>query len=158
MHVLSDANGLPLRAGVVRGHALTTVRPSKPVLSHFHMGHESHAADSKPKRLHADKAYDVPHLRRWLWGKRIGVRIARKGIDSSERLGRSRWVIERIMSWLTGYRRLTHRYEHHPPQLPGLSRTGRRPLLLQTAPQTDHVGHGRKPTGVDGVPPVRAAL
>ncbi|MFE9572863.1 RICIN domain-containing protein [Streptomyces sp. NPDC006692] len=23
-----------------------------------------HAADSKPRRLHADKAYDVPHLRR----------------------------------------------------------------------------------------------
>ena len=52
------------------------------------MGHESHAADSKPQRLRNDKAYDMPHLRRWLWGKRIGVRIARKGIDSSERLGR----------------------------------------------------------------------
>jgi transposase len=65
-------------------------------------------------RLHADKAYDVPHLRRWLWGKRIGLRIARKGIDSSERLGRRRWVIERTMSWLTGYRRLAHRYERHP--------------------------------------------
>ncbi len=47
-------------------------------------------------------------------GKRIGVRIARKGIDSSERLGRRRWVIERTMSWLTGYRRLHHRYERKP--------------------------------------------
>jgi transposase len=85
------------------------------MLSHFHVGHESHAADSKPRRLHADKAYDVPHLRRWLWGKHIGVRIARKGIESSERLGRRRWVIERTMSWLTGYRRLNHhRYERHP--------------------------------------------
>ncbi|MER5570598.1 transposase, partial [Streptomyces goshikiensis] len=34
--------------------------------------------------------------------------------ESSERLGRRRWVIERTMSWLTGYRRLNHRYEHHP--------------------------------------------
>ncbi|GGW56258.1 hypothetical protein GCM10010503_36730 [Streptomyces lucensis JCM 4490] len=75
------------------------------------MGHESHAGDSKPVPLHADKAYDIP---RWLWGKRIGVRIARKGIDSSERLGRRRCVIERTMSWLTGYRRLNHRYEHKP--------------------------------------------
>lgn len=32
----------------------------------------------KPQRLHADKAYDVPRLRKWLWGKHIGVRIARK--------------------------------------------------------------------------------
>lgn len=70
--------------------------------------------DSKPQRLHADKAYDVPHLRRWLWGKHIGVRIARKGIESSQRLGRRRWVIERTMSWLTSYRRLNHRYERQP--------------------------------------------
>ncbi|GAA2971706.1 hypothetical protein GCM10010446_65470 [Streptomyces enissocaesilis] len=56
----------------------------------------------------------MPHLRKWLWGKRIGVRIARKGIESSERLGRRRRVIERTMSWLTGYRRLNHRYEQHP--------------------------------------------
>jgi len=37
----------------------------------------------------------------------------RKGVDSSERLGRHRWVVERTISWLTGYRRLTIRYEHH---------------------------------------------
>ncbi|WP_399145374.1 transposase [Streptomyces sp. MK7] len=27
---------------------------------------------------------------------------------------RRRWVIERTMSWLTGYRRLNHRYEREP--------------------------------------------
>ncbi|MGW7674346.1 transposase, partial [Streptomyces sp. NPDC054775] len=47
-------------------------------------------------------------------GKRIGVRIARKGIESSERLGRQRWVIERTMTWLSGYRRLSPRYERNP--------------------------------------------
>jgi len=51
----------------------------------------------KPGKLHADKAYDQPELRRWVRGKRIGVRIARKGVESSERLGRHRWVIERTM-------------------------------------------------------------
>ncbi|WP_327181242.1 IS5 family transposase [Streptomyces sp. NBC_01334] len=113
MHVLSDANGLPLRVGLSAANTHDSLA-LKPMLSHFHIGHESHATDSKPQRLHADKAYDVLHLRRWLWGKRIGVRIARKGIDSSERLGRRRWVIERTMSWLTGYRRLNHRYERQP--------------------------------------------
>jgi transposase len=97
MHVLSDANGLPLRVGLSAANTHDSLA-LKPMLSHFHMGHESHAADSKPVRLHADKAYDIPHLRRWLWGKRIGVRIARKGVDSSERLGRRRWVIERTLS------------------------------------------------------------
>ncbi len=36
-------------------------------------------------RLHAAKAYDRADLRRWLRWMRIGVRIARKGIESSER-------------------------------------------------------------------------
>ncbi len=30
----------------------------------------------------------------------------RKGIESSERLGRNRWVIERTSPWLTGYHQL----------------------------------------------------
>jgi len=111
--VLSDADGLPLRVALTAANTHDS-QALKPMLSHFHMGHESHAAQSKPQCLHADKAYNVPHLRKWLWGKRIGVRIARKGIESSERLGRRRWVIERTMSWLTGYRRLNHRYERHP--------------------------------------------
>jgi hypothetical protein len=35
----------------------------------------------------------------------------RKGIESSTRLGRHRWVIERTMSWLMRYRRLVRRYD-----------------------------------------------
>jgi hypothetical protein len=40
--------------------------------------------------------------RRWLRWKRIGVRLARKDIEPSERLGRRRWVIERTVAWLSG--------------------------------------------------------
>ena len=65
----------------------------------------------RPAKLHADKAYDVPRCRRFLHRRRIGVRIARKGIESSPRLGRHRWVIERTLAWLSRYRRLTIRYE-----------------------------------------------
>lgn len=42
------------------------------------------------------------------------MRIARKGIETGERLGRRRRVIERTMSWLSGYRRLSPRYERDP--------------------------------------------
>nr|WP_281066427.1 transposase [Streptomyces sp. PvR006] len=41
----------------------------------------------------------------------IRHRIARKGVDSSRRLGRHRWVVERTVSWLAGCRRLHCRYE-----------------------------------------------
>jgi transposase len=67
----------------------------------------------RPARLHADKAYDQADLRAWLRDRGIAVRIARKGIETSDKLGRHRWVIERTLAWLTGYRRLTLRYERN---------------------------------------------
>ncbi|GLY79200.1 hypothetical protein Airi01_074670 [Actinoallomurus iriomotensis] len=51
------------------------------------------------------------HLRRWLRLRGITHRIARKGIESSQRLGRHRWTVERTMAWLAGCRRLHRRYE-----------------------------------------------
>ncbi|MCC3765157.1 transposase [Glycomyces sp. TRM65418] len=64
-------------------------------------------------RCGADKAYDIPDCHRTLRERRIGDRIARRGIESSARLGRHRWAIERTIAWLGGYRRLTLRYERH---------------------------------------------
>ena len=65
----------------------------------------------RPAKLHADKGYDYEHLRTWLRRRGITPRIARRGVESSTRLGRHRWVVERSFAWLTGYRRLTLRYE-----------------------------------------------
>ncbi|MFG2639222.1 transposase, partial [Streptomyces sp. NPDC048362] len=65
----------------------------------------------RPAKLHADKGYDYAHLRRWLTQRGIRQRIARKGIETSQRLDRYRWTIERTMVWLAGCRRLHHRYE-----------------------------------------------
>ena len=65
----------------------------------------------RPKKLHTDKAYDFPRCRKALRKRGITPRIARRGIDSSERLGRHRWVVERTLAWLAKYRRLTIRYE-----------------------------------------------
>ena len=41
----------------------------------------------------------------------IEARIARRGLDSSEKLGRHRWVVEGTFSWLYRFRRLTICYE-----------------------------------------------
>ena len=114
MHILSDANGLPLAVGVSAANVHDSLALKPMVLGH-QTRHDPHRGRYlKPQHLHADTAYDVPHLRKWLRGKRIGVRIARKGIESSERLGRRRWVIERTMSRLSGYHRPSLRYERHP--------------------------------------------
>jgi nicotinamidase/pyrazinamidase len=41
----------------------------------------------------------------------IKARIARRGKETSEKLGRHRWVVERTLAWLARYRRLAVRYE-----------------------------------------------
>ncbi|WP_418952831.1 IS5 family transposase [Streptomyces formicae] len=52
----------------------------------------------RPATLHADKGYDFNYLRNWLRRRQIVPRIARRGIEASDRLGQHRWVIERTMS------------------------------------------------------------
>jgi transposase len=65
----------------------------------------------RPGRVHADKAYDHRRCRAYFRRRGIRPRIARRGIESSARLGRHRWTIERTGAWLGGFRRLRIRYE-----------------------------------------------
>jgi transposase len=65
----------------------------------------------RPDKVHADKAYDHRRCRSYLTRRRIKVRIARRGIESSQRLGRHRWKAERTIAWLAGCRRLRTRYD-----------------------------------------------
>ncbi|MDT8912101.1 IS5 family transposase [Amycolatopsis sp. PS_44_ISF1] len=114
MHILSDRSAMPLVVGVSRGNTVGG-DGLKPLVAGLLSRHDPRRGRiAKPRKPHADKAYDIPALRRWLRGKRIGVRIARRGVESSQRLGRHRWAIERTMSWLTGYRRLSPCYDRLP--------------------------------------------
>jgi len=65
----------------------------------------------RPRKVHADKGYDYPRCRAELRQHGITPRIARRGVESKERLGRWRWRIERTIAWLLGFRRLRIRYE-----------------------------------------------
>jgi len=90
MHVLSDANGLPLLVGVSVGNTHDS-EGLKPMVAGHQARHDPHRGRYfKPRRLHADKAYDRADLCRWFRWTRIGVRIASTGIESSGRLGRRR--------------------------------------------------------------------
>jgi hypothetical protein len=53
---------------------------------------------------------------------------------------------ERSMSWLTGYRRLNHRYETPPPPLPRHRPNRRHPPLLQASPAPRYIAHGPSQT------------
>jgi transposase len=65
----------------------------------------------RPQKLRADKVYDAKKCRKALHKRGIKARIARRGKESSEKLGRHRWVVERTLSWLNRYRRLKVRFE-----------------------------------------------
>jgi len=65
----------------------------------------------RPDKLHADKAYDHRRCRTACRRRGIAPRIARRGIETSQRLGRHRWVVERTFAWFNRFRRLATRYE-----------------------------------------------
>ena len=111
IHVMSEGAGLPLVVGVSAANT-NDAQALKPLVKAIPAIRSRRGPRRRnPDKLHADKAYDHTELRKWLRRRGIQVRIARKGIETSDKLGRHRWVIERTISWLTGYRRLTLRYE-----------------------------------------------
>ena len=65
----------------------------------------------RPEKLHASNGYDYPRCRCYLHQRGIKVRIARAGVESSNHLGRFRWVVERTISWLLRFKRLGLRYD-----------------------------------------------
>ncbi|MFH9078054.1 IS5 family transposase [Streptomyces pristinaespiralis] len=111
IHLITERTGLPLSVGISGANLrdsqalIPLVKGIPPIRS------RRGPRRRKPNKLHADKGYDYSHLRQWLRERRITHRIARKGIETSKRLGRHRWTIERTMAWLAGRRRLHRRYE-----------------------------------------------
>jgi hypothetical protein len=73
----------------------------------------------RPAKLHGDKGHGYPRCRRALRRRGICPRIARRGIEPSDKLGRHRYVVERSLAWLVGYRRLQVRYERRADILLG---------------------------------------
>jgi transposase len=110
-HQIVDKNGLPL-ATVLSGanvpdgkRFLQTVDAVPPIRG------KAGRPRRRPEKVHADKAYDDKKLRQGLRKRGIVPRLARRGIESREKLGRYRWVAERTFSWQQGARRLRVRDE-----------------------------------------------
>ena len=107
--VLTDGAGVPLGVAV-EGANTHDKRLLEPTLDSMPV-ERPRPTTTRPQHFCADKGYDYAHLRRWLSSRGIRHRIARKGVETSQRLGRHRWTIERTMAWLAGCRRLHRRYE-----------------------------------------------
>ncbi|MFD0479936.1 IS5 family transposase [Nonomuraea thailandensis] len=111
IHLITERTGLPIAVAISAANLHDSVALEPLVRSIPPIRSRRGPRRRRPGRLHGDKGYDYPRLRAFLRGRGIVPRIARRGIESSQRLGRHRWVVERTVSWLAGCRRLHRRYE-----------------------------------------------
>ncbi|MEV8311152.1 IS5 family transposase [Streptomyces flavidovirens] len=110
-HVLVDGQGIPLAVSLTGGNRndvtqllpLLAKVPSVPGL----VGRPRR----RPDTLLGDRGYDHDKYRRLVWAQGIKPVIARRGVPHGSGLGVHRWVVERTIAWLHGFRRLRIRWE-----------------------------------------------
>jgi transposase len=121
-HLLADRNRIPLAVGLPAANTHDSLLPEQAVDAvppvKGPRGRPGRPR-KRPAKLHLDKGYDYPRCRRALRARGITPRIARRSIESSQPLGRHRYVVERSLAWLVGYRRLQVRYERRADVLLG---------------------------------------
>jgi IS5 family transposase len=111
LHLLCDAGGLPLTAAVTAANVNDTAMFQAIVEDIPAVRTSTGRRRSRPAKVYADKGYDSRANRTYLRRRGIRPRIARRGIESSGRLGRHRWKVERSLSWLSCWRRLAVRWD-----------------------------------------------
>ena len=110
-HLVVDKEGIPLAIQLTGANVSDTTMLEQTVDAIVPIKGPKGRPRKRPAKLHADKGYESRKNKAALRRRGITPRIARKGIESKERLGRHRWVVERTHSWLNRFRRLKVRYE-----------------------------------------------
>ncbi|MFD9099017.1 transposase, partial [Streptomyces collinus] len=89
----------------------------------------------RPDALLADRGYDHDKYRRLLRQRGIRSIIAERGVEHGSGLGVLRWVVERTIAWLHGFRRLRIRWERrddiHEARLDAPQRSARPHMAVQ---------------------------
>lgn len=110
-HLCTDAQGIPLSAQVTAANVHDS-RQFKPLLLAIPaVSGKTGRPRQRPDLVQGDRAYGSRAHHRWLQSLHITDRLARKGWPHGSGLGKTRWVVERTLSWLHQFRRLRIRYE-----------------------------------------------
>lgn len=121
IHLLVDGQGLPLAVTISGANVHDNQRFEQTLDAVVGVRNGRRGRPRRrPDKLHADKGYDARRCRRSCSVRGIKPRIARRGQDSSERLGRWRWRVERTLSWVLAFRKLAVRRERSATAFLGL--------------------------------------
>ncbi|WP_291587236.1 IS5 family transposase [Comamonas sp. UBA7528] len=110
-HIVVDARGIPLVILVSGANRHDSKMFERCVDAIPAIGGLPGRVRKRPSKLHADKDYDDKRCRQHLRQRGIASRIARRGLESSERLGKQRWVVDKTLGWFAGFGKLRIRFE-----------------------------------------------
>jgi transposase len=111
LHLVCDGSGVPLTAVVTAANVNDTTMFQAVVEDIPAIRTPAGRRRTRSAKVHADKGYDSRANRSYLRRRGIKARIARREVESSARLGRHRWKVERSLSWLSCWRRLAVRWD-----------------------------------------------
>lgn len=104
-HILVDANGVPL-AGDATSANTPEIKDLLPLVESCGPLDENGQPRRLPEKVYGDRAYDSKPHRAELRGRGIEPKLAKRQTASGSGLGVYRWVVERTISWLHGFRKL----------------------------------------------------
>lgn len=104
-HELVDANGVPL-AGDVTPANVPEIKELLPLADSCGPLDASEEPQRLPDKLYGDRAYDSTPHREALRERGIEPELAKRNTENGSGLGVYRWVVERTISWLHGFRKL----------------------------------------------------
>jgi transposase len=110
-HIICDANGIPLviQTGPANQRDEEMVEP---MLKQFpHVRDKRGKKRTKPKALQGDRGYGFVWIIKLLIRLMIASLLAPRGSPHGSGLGKTRYVVERTLSWFSNYRRLKLCYE-----------------------------------------------
>jgi IS5 family transposase len=111
LHLVCEGGGLPLTTAVTAANVADTTLCQAVLEDVPPIRTPSGRRRTRPAAVYADKGDDSAANRAWLRRRGIRPRIARRGVESSARLGRHRWKVERALSWSSCWRRLQVRWD-----------------------------------------------